>query len=390
MTRLAENPISRGAGGFSPRREIRIPIGEDRTGVAREIAAISYGEPGARPKAYLQTALHADELPGMLVLRHLTEDLDDRAARGEIRGEIVVVPVANPIGLAQVEGDYMRGRVERETQRNFNRGFPDLAELARARVAGRLCHGPDENVAFIRAAMADALDAIEPADAFESLQRALLRLACDADIVLDLHADNEALVHLYASEDQRPEAEDLAAEIDARAVLLWDESGGDPFDETCGLPWRKLAASFPDAPIPSACFAATLELRSNNSVSTAYAARDARALMRFLMRRGLVDGEPGATPRLLGKAASLRAMQQLRSPIEGLVDYRRRLGDTVRAGDVVAEIIPPVGAPAFVEAQTDGLLFARHDQTWAWPDKVIGKIAGDVPLAERTGALLTP
>lgn len=79
-------------------------------------------------------------------------------------------------------------------------------------------------------------------------------------------------------------------------------------------------------------------------------------------------------------------MEQVKSPVTGLVAYRLRLGDRVRAGDVVATIIDPLGESVDVEATTDGLLFARHNQTYAWP----GKIAGETPIAARQeGPLLS-
>ena len=128
MTSVDRPHFSRpdGAGAF---QRTRIEIGADRTNTNRHIDVFSFGEPGSRPKAYLQTALHADELPGMLVMRFLLEAFSKLADDGKIVGEIIVVPVANPIGLEQREGDYMQGRVERGTDRNFNRGFPNLAAL---------------------------------------------------------------------------------------------------------------------------------------------------------------------------------------------------------------------------------------------------------------------
>ena len=66
-----------------------------------------------------------------------------------------------------------------------------------------------------------------------------------------------------------------------------------------------------------------------------------------------------------------------------------RSGDTVRAGEVVASIVDPLGGSTEVAATTEGILFARHDQPYAWAGKVIGKIAGATPLPERTGHLLT-
>lgn len=356
----------------------------------RPLTLQRFGAPGARPKAYLQSALHADELPGMLVLRRLAAALADLEARGRLVGEVVLVPVANPIGLAQVEGGYLIGRVERASGRNFNRDWPALADLVRDAIAGRLGDDGDANVTQIRAAMRDACAALPAPDAFTALQRALLQEACDADIVLDVHADNEALLHLYVGAVHWPAAEDLAAELDARAVLLTDTSGGQPFDEACGHAWVQLASLFPSVAIPPACLAATVELRSNNHVTYEDADRDARALVRFLMRRGVIDGTPGGLPRLLCDAHPVRAMQQLRAPCEGLVVYRCRLGDTVQPGEVIAEIVPREGGDAVeVPAVTRGVLFARHDQRWSWPGKVIGKIAGADVLPERQGHLLT-
>ncbi|GGY49414.1 succinylglutamate desuccinylase/aspartoacylase family protein [Parvularcula lutaonensis] len=370
------------------RELVKLPPAGSRTYAPIEI--FRFGTPGARPKAYLQAGLHADELPGMLVLRKLRETLADHAGRGEILGEIVLIPVCNPIGLSQVKGGYLVGRVEQETDRNFNRGFPDLCALVKEKVEGKLGDDPVANVDTIRHAMRKKTAKLEPDGAFGTMQQLLIHEACDADIVLDVHADNEALLHLYTGLANWPDAEDLAAELDARAVLLSDESGGEPFDEACGYAWVKLQKAFPDVPIPQGCLSATVELRSNNHVTHEDSDRDMRALTRFLMRRGLIKGEAGSLPRLLCEATPLRAMQQLRAPAEGLVVYRARLGDTVRKGDILAEIVPPKGGePAFVEAVTDGILFARHDQRWAWENKVIGKVAGSALLEERKGNLLT-
>lgn len=370
-------------------REVWVLPPDAAGGPPREITVLRFGSPGARPKAYLQAGLHADEFPGMLVLRHLAAELSEAVARGEMLGEVVLVPQANPIGLAQQAYGFLQGRFDVTSGRNFNRDYPDLAEGVANAVAGQLGADPQANVAVIRAAMGSAIEQITPSGPLETLRKTLMALAYDADLVLDLHADNEALLHLYVGTPLWPGAADLAAELDARAVLTAEVSGGHPFDEACGGPWWDLAKRFPDVPIPPACLSATLELRSNDDVDDTVARSDAAALLRVLQRRGLVAGDPGKMPRLLCEATPLDAMQQVRAPAEGLISYRARLGDTVRAGDVIADIIDPLGAVTPVPATTDGLLFARHSQTYAWVGKVIGKVAGAVPLAERTGLLLT-
>ena len=348
------------------------------------LTVLRFGAAGTGRKAYSQAGLHADEFPGMLVLRILAGHLAEADARGAVHGEIVVVPQANPIGLAQTETSFLSGRIESGTGENFNRNYPDLSDL------GNLALGPDaaSNVETIRAAMSARLAAMQPDGALAHLRHTLLTLAHDADLVLDLHADNEAEPHMYVGPALWPAAEDLAAAIDARAVLLSELSGGSPFDEACAGPWWALAAKHPGLPIPPACLAATLELGSNDDVSPERATEQATALLRVLQARGFVQGS-GGHPRLSCRATALTAMAQLRSPVAGLVVYRRRLGDLVRKGDLVATVIDPLGGETELLAETDGRLFARHSQPYAWPGRVIGKIAGDVPLEGRTGHLLS-
>jgi predicted deacylase len=372
-----------------PGRRETIALPPIAAGTRRELTALRFGTPGARPKAYLQAGLHADELPGMLILSILARMLGEAEARGEILGEIVLVPVANPIGLAQHRTGFLLGRYENNTNGNFNRDYANLAALVGPRLAGKL--GPDAaaNVATIRAAMAEALAEQTPLTEVAALRHALLTLSHDADFMLDLHADNEAEVHLYTGTPLWPEAADLAAEIGARAVLLAELSGGDPFDEAVGGPWWTLARENPEAAIPPACLAATLEMRSNNDVDADLAQGDALALLRFLTRRCLVEGAAGAAPAPLCEATPLEAMQQVTATAAGIVVYHARLGDQVRPGDLIAEIVDPLGAaPVEIRAQTAGVLFARHEQPYAWSGKIIGKIAGAEPLPERKGKLL--
>ena len=238
--------------------------------------------------------------------------------------------------------------------------------------------------------MAQALERLTPADTLPALRRTLLQLAFDADFVFDLHADNEALPHMYVGTPLWPDALDLACEIDARAVLLAEVSGGNPFDEACSRPWWDLAERYFGFPIPPACLAATLELGCNDDVDIAAARDQAAALYRVLERRGVISGPADRElPRLACEATELTAMEQIKSPIEGLVAYRAQLGDRLRKGDIVATVIDPLGETADIAAGTDGLLFARHSQPYAWPDKVIGKISGVTPLAGRQGKLLS-
>jgi predicted deacylase len=92
------------------------------------------------------------------------------------------------------------------------------------------------------------------------MQRILLSHACTADVVLDLHCDAEAALHMYALPQHWPQWRSLAAHLNVKVGLLAEDSGGSSFDEACSLPWLRLSRAFPEAQIPLACLATTVEL----------------------------------------------------------------------------------------------------------------------------------
>ncbi len=375
------------------RRVERIPVPTVSPGSAASLAVVRYGHAGARPKAYLQASLHADETPGMLVLNRLLARLD--ALARQVRGEIVAVPVANPLGLAQWVSGRVLGRYALSGAGNYNRLFPDLVDGAARRLEGRLTGDVQANVAAVRAALAESLAQTVPVDETQWLRHTLLGLALDADIVLDLHCDEEALLHLYTGTPLWPAAADLSAQLGSRATLLAETSGGNPFDEAVAGPWWALAARFAPHPVPPACLSATVELRGHQDVDDALAGQDADNILRYLMRRGVVEGDPGPLPEPRCKATGLEAVDLVRAPAAGVICRLAAVGATVTAGDVVAEIADPLALedPAVripVTSAADGLVFTRTDLRMARPGDVLVKVAGTRPLAHRrAGALLT-
>ena len=79
--------------------------------------------------------------------------------------------------------------------------------------------------------MIEALDALPaPASELEGMQRLLLRHACDADLVLDLHCDFEAAVHLYSAPQHWPALRPLAARLQA-GWITEDDLAGEEVEE---------------------------------------------------------------------------------------------------------------------------------------------------------------
>ena len=363
------------------------PLSGSPLGTQREIVSFHYGPADAGRKVYIQASLHADELPGMLVAHHLRQRLLALEGAGRLCGEVVVVPVANPIGLGQTVLLANEGRFELGSGENFNRHYPALFEPVLPLLEGMLGNDAQANARVIRAALHSLVKALPEDTELTSQRKTLLGLAVDAEVVLDLHCDCESLLHLYTGTALWPQAEPLARCTGARASLLASDSGDNPFDEACSQTWWQLEAHFRGRhPIPMGCLSVTLELRGSADVSHPMASADADALIAFLTHRGLVDGPLPVLPPLRNPATPLDGTDVLKAPVSGVVVYLRELGDSIRAGDVVLEVIEPIGGAVHpVASRTDGLFFARESQRYTRAGRSLAKVAGAV--AVRRGKL---
>ena len=109
-----------------------IPLLSQAPGTCHTLQVMRFGTAGALPKAYLQGALHADEVPAILVMQQLRSMLEVLEAAGQLVGEVLLVPSANPLGLSQPFMGQHHGRFDLRDGGNFNRASPqpDLDVLA--------------------------------------------------------------------------------------------------------------------------------------------------------------------------------------------------------------------------------------------------------------------
>lgn len=362
-------------------------------GTSRGIVYHRFGKAGARPKAYLQAAIHANELPGAMALHYLMPMLVEADRKGLIKGEIVVVPTVNPIGLAQLTGNIHLGRYDFLGRDNFNRNWLDLSGDVAAAIGPRLGADADKNVALIRKAALEALDAMQPQTELQTLRREVMKLSVDADIVLDLHCDQDAVLHVFASAKDVPgPAVDIAADLGAESLMY-----SEPYPETLtfsgvhGSMWARLAGRFPDANIPTACTSVTVEYRSQHDVSHALGESDAKNLYRHLTRRGIIAGKAGKLPALKRDASPISGMDVGYSPGTGIIVYLVKKGEWVKKGQPIVDVIDPSDARGpkarkTLKSRTDGLFFSgKENGKLAWPGAVLYRIAGPKALAHRKG-----
>lgn len=286
---------------------------------------------GTGPAVYMQAALHSHEMPGMVAIDRLIPRLAEAENDARLMGNVTLVPHANPIGLAQgVLGETL-GRFDLNGRINFNRSFP-------TRTAEELAGRP----------------------APERLKATLLAFAEKADVVLDLHCDDEGPVYLYVSERQLDEGRRLARAMQATVILT--DAGHDPisFDLAVGARWA--AENRED----DTRFAATVELRGMRDVTPALADRDADGLYRYLVDIGtIVDALPAIVP-VEPITADVDAAQLISTPVPGALLYDVEIADWVTEGQRLVVVVSESGTVHHeIRSPFDGQVMTRRDRRFA-------------------------
>ena len=366
-----------------------MPLMSPGPGSERDLVVHRFGKEGARPKFYLQAALHADELPGSLVLNHMLPWFREADEGGHLNGEFVIVPLANPIGLANRLLNYHLGRFDLGGDGNFNRWYPDLGASVVKSVGGQLTDDGQTNTRIVRQALVAAVARWPARGEVNHLRKTLLGLSIDSDFVFDLHCHGEGIAYIYFPRDIWPRYSDLAAELGCRTILLYDITHGTAFENAAGVAWSTIRTAMSDRPMADAPFTTTLELRGQCDVGDNLARDDASALWRFLVRHGFVSGEPVPPPDLLCRPTPLAGSDNLVAPVPGVVSYRLEPGDRVEAGTIVADIVNPAEADPEkartpVASRASGILYGRRLSRLVRPGQSFAVVSGshDLPPSD--------
>jgi predicted deacylase len=210
-------------------------------------------------------------------------------------------------------------------------------------------------------------------------------LAADADIVLDLHTDEQALQYVYLHQCFWPAGQDLAAALGAEVAIIWEGDSDGAFEEVVIAPW--LAEGRFEGRLVS-----TVELRGQGDVSDALAQQDADGIYRFLCVRGLI-AEPARLPSWQGRAVPIGHMETVFAPATGVLVFERELGDQVQAGECFARIVAVPGDPSSehrLVAPQSGLMVTRHGDRLIQAGAIAAKFTGSEASSTWTSGALDP
>ncbi|WP_131108249.1 succinylglutamate desuccinylase/aspartoacylase family protein [Pseudomonas sp. Sample_10] len=327
----------------------------NNNGDAVQVGAWRFEGANSGPKVHLQAGVHADEIAGMLVLHVLMQRLAVAEAEGRLKGSVTVVPQANPLGIGQFRQGRILGRFHDATGHNFNRGFDQSAAME------------------------------QPATNVQQWQKKLVELAASADVMLDLHTDDEALPYLYVHRSFWPRGHELATAMKMDVAIIWDNGGDGSFEETIIAPWLREGTT-------QGRMAATLELRGQGDVNDRYATQDADGLYAWLCGYGIID-EVTALAEWPVEIRDMAQMETILAPQSGVLIFEKELGDVVEQGQRFARILRRPGDPSsqvVLLAEQTGRMVTRYRDRLIPQGAVVAKFTGSRVSRNWSGGLLDP
>lgn len=318
-------------------------------------------------KAYIQANLHGAEIVGNAVIQQLIEYLTTLEI-DQLRGEIWLVPVCNPLGVNQRSHFFATGRFNSYDGQNWNRIFwdyqPTAAELrnfAQSQLELSVEEIRCNYLAKIQQAWAKEADKLSlPPSATVSRQyRYQLQSLClDADYLIDIHSSsNQAIDYTFGFREKIASVKYLLLEY----AVLMDEYDGNAFDEAFLKPWLALEQELANLgkTIQFDLEAWTLELGGGmvmnpDSIATGFA-----GIKNYLTHKQMLSGEIKQVDTTL---VSKHKINSYYAPTGGMVKSRLPLATRVQSGAEIYQLLsfnkqgtnPQI---ITVHAETSGIVF---------------------------------
>lgn len=300
------------------------------TGAQHVIVAHVFEGDTKGPKIYLQANLHGPEVLGAALLVMLVNKLK---MLKHMAGTVIIVPVANPMGVNAVAHNAHIGRWNQIDGINWNRIFPKNVEWK----------DRDEEKAYFKAQLQKRNVSVQ-----EKLAATLRLLSSGADHVIDIHGTgSDTCSHLFCREDFSPVFEPLGAEIHLLSKI---ETCEETFEESHVYPFRNFL-SFKN--IPKAC---TWEVSE-------YGVIDADTLdLRFSQLENWLASLWGNKPiRITTAPKTFFNFTNLKSPMAGYYSWSKKIGDSVKKGETYARVFLPENAEVVdVKAEFPFTLIATY------------------------------
>jgi uncharacterized protein len=306
---------------------------------------------GAQPgkKVYIQSNLHGAEIAGNAVIYQLIEflrSLNDT----DLTGEIWLVPVSNPMGTNERSHHFSPGRFCVYESQDWNRIFwdyekagDDLLAFAESQLDFDQETIRQNYLTKIQEKFQELSSKINSASSVsytEQFRYKLQSLCLDADYLIDLHSStNQGLNYLYYFPNQEESAKYFLLDFG----ILLDEYDGDAFDEAFLKPWLALTNCFQQLgrKVKFDLEAWTLELGTGMQINPNSVAKGVQGVKNYLVQKNVLHLSGWNLPPKHEKMKFAASSKRIKyyAIAGGMIQSRVELGATVKAGDLLYQII---------------------------------------------------
>ncbi|MCO4799550.1 MAG: succinylglutamate desuccinylase/aspartoacylase family protein [Colwelliaceae bacterium] len=318
-------------------------VGEMASGAALTVPVYRLKGNDNGPSVYIQANMHGAEVQGNAVIFQLLELLKNT----KLKGDITLVPYANPVGCNHKNGEYTLGRFDPITGVNWNRMYHFDESIIKPFVRESI--GKDDKTIEdnFKALMINSIEEKLDHNIFglttgQRIAYQLQRLAHKADLVLDLHTGPISSKHLYCPEY----AKESAQYFDIPHTLLIPNDFDGALDESTFCPWWKLQEAFSDLGIEFSISSQslnkesfTVELGSQEQIDLDVALEDAKSILNYLQYKGVIDTTEYKPKKMTRYGCYLKDYKAFYSPMGGMVDYLAEFGTPLKAGEPLARIL---------------------------------------------------
>lgn len=320
-------------------------------------------------KAYIQANLHGAEIVGNGVIQQLIEYLMT-LDQSQLRGEIWLVPVCNPLGVNQRSHFFATGRFNSYDGKNWNRIFweyePDVSDLTEF-VQSQLDNPPEtirrNYLAKIKQAWENEGERINRPRSVPLSQQyryQLQSLCLDADYIIDIHSSsNQAIDYTFGFRERSDSTKYLLLDYG----ILMDEYDGDAFDEAFLKPWlaleKELANLGKDIKFDIESW--TLELGAGMAMNPNSVKKGFAGIKNYLAHKQMLSlSEEVDTIEVT--LVSKHKINSYYAPTGGMVQSRLPLKTKVNSGDQIYQLLSfnkQETTPKIISiyAETSGIVF---------------------------------
>ena len=326
---------------------------------------------GKKPgkKVYIQANLHGAEIDGNAVIYQLINFFSSLQP-DDIAGEIWLVPVCNPLGTNQRGHFFSTGRFNSYDGINWNRIFWDyekecfdLTEFARSQIDNSTELIRKNYLQKIQAAWTKQLANIQKPSSVPWRQQyryQLQSLCLDADYVIDLHSSsNQALDFIFCFRERKEIAKYFLFDYG----IVMDKYDGDAFDEAFLKPWLALEKELAKLGknIVFDVESWTLELGSGMTMNPLSVNRGVAGIKNYLAFKKVLQNTEINSSHIIN-IVSRKNLISYYAPTGGMIQNRLALGEKVKAGDRVYQLLSfnkqqELPKAINIYAETDGIIF---------------------------------